>query len=200
MNRRWIFVTAAFTLALGLVGLAEAQRTGGGFGGGGGAGGGLAQPITLLTNASVKKEIEVTDEEMEKLPAAIQKALAEVLTPKQYKRLRQIELQQRGIQAFTDKTVVTELKLTTDQETAIKTVVADSAKDMKEAFGGGGKGTDFKERAEKIANMRKASLEKAQDVLSADQKKMWTVMIGEPFKMETGFGGGNFGKKKKAAE
>jgi hypothetical protein len=200
MKRRWIFVTAAFAVALGLVGLAEAQRAGGGFGGGAGAGGGVALPITLLTNASVKKEIEVTDEEMEKLPAAIQKALAEVLTPKQFKRLRQIELQQRGLQAFTDKTVVTELKLTNDQETAIKTVVADSAKDMKEAFGGG-KGTDFKERAEKVANMRKASMEKAEDVLSAEQKKTWTVMIGDPFKLETpAFGGGNFGKKKKAAE
>jgi hypothetical protein len=199
MKRRWMFMVAAFAVTLGLVGLAEAQRQGG-MGAGAGA---RVDPISLLNNASVKKELDVTDEEMEKLPDAIRKALAEVLNPKQMKRLRQIELQQRGIQAFTDKTVAVDLKLTDDQQTAIKTVVADSTKEMREAFGGaggGGKGGDFKERAEKIANMRKESLEKAQDVLSSDQKKMWTVMIGEPFKMETGFGGGNFGKKKKAAE
>src|SRR5262249_20915900 len=132
------------------------------------------------------------------------KAVAEALTPKQATRLRQIELQQRGIQAMTDKSVVAELKLSDDQQTAIKTIVSDNAKEMREAFQGGA-GGDFKGRQEKIATMRKEALEKVQDVLSSEQKKSWTAMVGEPFKLETGFGAGggfgNFGKnKKKAAE
>jgi hypothetical protein len=195
MNRCWGFVVAAFAIALTLTGLTFAQqRGGGGFGGGFGGIGGPAAPINLLYNASVKKELDVTDEELEKLPAAIHKALAEVLTEKQAKRLRQIELQQRGVAALTDKTVSAELKLTDDQTAALKTIAADSAKEMR----GGGFGAGARE---KIETARKEAMEKAQDVLSADQKKMWAVMTGDPFKLELpAAGGGGFGKKKKAAE
>ena len=197
MKRRWSFVVASFAVALGLTGLTFAQQRGGGggFAGGfGGIGGGAAQPINLLYNASVKKELDVTDDELEKLPAAIHKALAEVLTEKQAKRLRQIELQQRGVSAFTDKMVSTELKLTDDQTMALKTIATDSAKEMRGGgFGAGGR--------EKIEAARKEAMEKAQDVLSADQKKMWVVMTGDPFKLEMpAAGGGGFNKKKKAAE
>ena len=100
---------------------------------------------------------------------------------------------------ITDPSVVTALKLNDDQQSRIKEITAESAKEMREAFAGGG-GGDFKGRAEKIATMRKESLDKAQEALSADQKKTWTAMIGEPFKLEQNFGGGDFGKKKKAAE
>ncbi|HEX3315902.1 MAG TPA: hypothetical protein VHR72_13465 [Gemmataceae bacterium] len=197
MKRRWSFVVAAFAIALGLTGLTFAQQRGGG-GFGGGFGGGAAQPINLLNNASVKKELDVTDEQIEKLPAAIQKALSEVLNEKQAKRLRQIELQQRGVAAFTDKMVSTELKLSDDQTSALKTIATDSAKAMR---GGGGFGAGGRE---KIEAARKEAMEKAEDVLSADQKKMWVVMTGEPFKIEMpAFGNGNFGKgkrNKKAAE
>ncbi len=190
-------MVAVPAIALYMTGLAFAQqRGGGGFGGLGG--GGAAQPIILLNNASVKKELDVTDAEMEKLPDAVRKALAEVLSDKQMKRLRQIELQQRGVAAFTEKTVSTELKLTDDQSMALKTIVTDSAKEMRGGFGAGGGGG-----REKIEAARKEAMDKAQDVLSSDQKKMWVVMIGEPFKMETprAIGGGGFGKKaKKAAE
>jgi len=197
MKRRMIFAAAAFAAVLGLVGLAEAQR-GGGFGGGQGF---RLDPIQLLNNASVKKELEFSDEQAEKLPDAIRKALAEVLTDKQAKRLSQIELQQRGLQAFGDKKVASDLKLSDDQQTAIKTIITDNQKEMAELRGGGGGGFG-KGNQEKIQTLRKEAMEKAQDVLTADQKKQWTVMTGEPFKIEFPAGGGGFGnfKKKKAAE
>jgi uncharacterized spore protein YtfJ len=197
MTRRWTFVAVTFVIALGIVGLANAQRTGGGGGGGGGL---RLDPIQLLNNASVKKELDITDEQIAKLPDAVKKALSEVLSDKQMIRFNQITLQQRGIQALTDANVVMALKLSEEQQTRIKTIATDSAKELRDSFTPGA-GGNFKGRAEKTATITKEAMEKAQDVLTSEQKKTWTVMVGEPFKLETpAFGGGNFGKKKKAAE
>jgi hypothetical protein len=186
--QRWHLVVCAFLAALGLVGLADAQqRFGGGFGGGGGR---MVDPLQLLNNASVKKELDLTDDEIEKIPEAVRKALAGVLNDKQLKRLDQIVLQQKGTAAFSDATVADKLKLTDEQQGNIKTILADQQKEMREAFkdAGGNKG-DFKGRMEKIQAMRKETEDKIQDVLTSDQKRTWKQMLGEPFKLETNFGG-----------
>ena len=131
-------------------------------------------------------------------PAAIRKALAEVPQRKASQAAPADRDQQRGVNAFTDKSVGVELKLTDDQQSALKTIATDAAKEMRGGFGAGGGGG-----REKIEAARKEAMDKAQDVLSSDQKKLWVVMVGEPFKMENAFGaGGGGGKKKnkKAAE
>src|SRR5262249_28377356 len=146
---------------------------------------------------SVKKELDVSDEQMGKLPDAVLKALSGILNEKQLKRLKQIELQQRGASAMQEANVVDALKLTEEQQGDIKTILADSKKEMAELLKGGG-GGDFKGAQEKMENFRKETAEKVQGVLSADQKKAWKEMVGEPFKMERpAFGGfGGFGNKK----
>src|SRR5438105_809604 len=92
----------ALAVAFVVVGLVGGQRPGGkgkgGFGGFGGKGGNQ-DAYTLLRNEQVKKELGVTEEQVEKIPAAVLKALSGVLDEKQMTRLRQIELQQRGTQA-----------------------------------------------------------------------------------------------------
>ena len=145
----------------------------------------------------MKKELGLSDEQFAKVPDAVLKALAEVLDDKQMKRLRQIELQQRGTQAFLDAKVQKELKISDEQKGNIKTILEDSRKEIAEFFKDA-KGGDFQGLREKMTSLRKETTEKVQNVLSSDQKKAWKQLLGEEFKMERGFGpGGDFKKKKK---
>ena len=63
---------------------------------------------------------------------------------------------------------------------------------LKGAKDGGG----FQAVQEKMTALDKETKEKVQAVLTPDQRKQWKQMIGEEFKLETGFGK----KKKKDAE
>lgn len=187
----------ALAVAFVVVGLVGGQQFGG-RGGFGGKGGGNQDAYTLLRNDQVKKELAVTEEQIEKIPAAMLKALSSVLDEKQMKRLRQIELQQRGTQAFLDAHVQTELKITPEQSGNIKTILDDSRKEQQEAFkdaqGGGG----FQGVQQKLAELRKETTEKVQAVLTSDQRRAYKQLIGEEFKMQfgKGFGGKGKGKKK----
>ena len=90
--RTWGWLAAGFVAAL--IGTASVFGQPGPFGGQGI--GVRSYPVQLLRNASVKKELDLTDEQAEKLPDAVRKVLKDVLNDKQMKRLEQIELQQRG--------------------------------------------------------------------------------------------------------
>lgn len=200
-------LTLAFTGAFLFVTLAGGQQPipfGGGFGGKGGGGG--ADPLALLRNDSVKKELNLTDEQTTKIPEAVQKALAEVLDAKQLKRLREIELQQRGPAALGDARVQKDLKVSEEQAASIKTIFEDSKKQQAELAkefgkGGGGKGGGgFKGMGEKFQTLQKETNDKVQEVLTAEQRRAWKQMQGDEFKIATptfgGFGG-NFNKKNK---
>lgn len=184
-------VGLTLSAALLLSSVASAQRPGGG----------AFQPraqsaVDLLRIKEVKEEIKLTEEQEKKLPEVMAKALGEVLNPDQLKRLRQIELQQKGINAFKEAKVQEALKLTAEQKDTINTIMEDLAKETKELFGKGGKGGFNLEAFKKIAALRKEANEKIQGLLKADQKSTWKNMIGEEFKMPTfrpGGGGGGGG-------
>jgi hypothetical protein len=109
-----------------------------------------------------------------------------VLKPDQEKRLNQIFLQTRGVSAFADADVQKKLKLSDDQKEKLKTIADDSQKDLAEIFQGL-RGADAEARQEamkKIAAIRKEAMDKAKDVLSADQKKDWEDMTGKPFTVQ----------------
>jgi Spy/CpxP family protein refolding chaperone len=198
-------LTLVTCLALGLVGVALAQRGGMGFGGGLGF---------LAMNPGVQKEIKVTDEQRDKLKDAMtkvredhkddfakfrdlsdeekqklmktfndetDKALGKVLDDKQMKRLRQIGLQQQGARAFQNPEVQGKLKLTNDQKEKIKTLNEEAIQKMRDLFQGGG---DREENAKKFAELRKDTMEKVTGVLTDDQKKTWKEMTGEPFEVQ----------------
>jgi len=180
------------------VGLAIGQqpggRGGGGFGGFGGAG--VNQdPATLLRRPDVRKELQLTDEQLAKVPDAVLKALAEVLNPDQMKRLNQIDLQVKGYRALNEARVQMALKMSNEQKDSLTTILNDSDKEMKEALkeaqGGGG---GFGAVREKLTTLRKETQDKAMGLLNADQKKTWQELTGEEFKMEP-LGGGGFGGK-----
>ncbi len=191
---RWYFkVMIAVLLAFGVLELAGmAQQPGGGFGGFGGFGkGGQSDPIALLRNQQIKKELKITDEQSAKINEVLWKALGEVLDTDQLKRLKQIDLQQRDFRAFTDPAVQKELKMSEKQKDDVKTIIADAEKELadltKDLKGGGG---DFKGIFEKMQNINKDLKERVTGVLTAEQKRTWNEMIGEEFKFDFGKGKG----------
>jgi delta 1-pyrroline-5-carboxylate dehydrogenase len=180
----------ALAVAFMVVGLVGGQQFGGKGGGFGGKGGGNQDAYTLLRNDQVKKELGITEEQVEKIPAAVMQALGTVLDDKQMKRLRQIELQTRGTQAFLDAHVQKELKITPEQSGNIKTILDDSKKEQAEAFKDAQGGGNFGAVQEKLAELRKETNEKVQAVLTSDQRRAYKQLLGEEFKLQfKGFGG-----------
>ncbi len=173
-------------------------------GGGGGGGGGGGNVLTLVNNKDVKKELNITDEQAAKIPAEVLAALGKVLDEKQLKRLKQIQVQQMGNNAFKDAGVQKELNLTAEQKTSIDGILEVQTKELAEfkgGFGGFGKGKGgadaAKGNAEKADKVRKEATEKINGVLTKTQRATWREMTGEEFKFAAPtFGGGNFGKKK----
>jgi len=192
------FTMAAASLVAGQPPGGQDQPPGGkkqGKGGKGkGKGGQGTDYISLLKNGTVKDELKVTDQQQEKLPAVLQKALAEVLTAQQLQRLREIYMQQLGNNAFLDANVKTELKLTPDQGQKIQAALDNQAKEQNEMFQAGGFDP------EKMQQLQEDTLGKIKGVLTNDQKTAWTKMLGQPFELQGGgfggFGGGGFGFKK----
>ncbi len=138
------------------------------------------------------------------------KQLGDILKKEQLERLKQIERQQLGVNAFSNADVAESLKLTDSQKTSVKGITGDFQKESREiraeatkdgkgkGKGKGGFGGLDPETQKKIAKVEKESVGKITDLLDDTQKKKWKELIGAEFdltKLQGGFGGG-FGKKK----
>jgi Spy/CpxP family protein refolding chaperone len=211
---------AGLVLGLGLALATQAwsqQRGGRGFGGPGG--GSLAanksvQQELKLSDDQVTKigealrqvrekhrdDFEKAREGSEEDRAALRKTMSEetnkelasILSADQMKRLKQIELQQRGAAGLLGEDVEKTLKLTDDQKDKIKTISEDAQKEQRSLFesarGGGGGG--FAEMGKKIAALRKETLDKAMSVLTPEQVTAYKEMTGAPFDVKFEFGRG----------
>jgi Spy/CpxP family protein refolding chaperone len=111
-----------------------------------------------------------------------EKSLKGILNADQQKRLKQLELQQRGADALTDAEVEKTLNLTAEQKDKIKTIREDSGKEMREIFQNAA--GNFQEAMTKIQTLRKETTEKATSVLTDVQKKSWKEMTGAPFEFK----------------
>jgi hypothetical protein len=147
---------------------------------------------TLFQNPQVRAALNVSDEQLAKLPAASLKALAEVLNNQQLERLRGIYLQQKGNAALLEADVKGELKITGAQTKAIQAALDAQAKGQQEMFEAGGFDP------EKMQELQKSTAAKIQEALTADQKTAWTKLLGQPFQIgpKGGFGGFGGGKGK----
>jgi hypothetical protein len=108
------------------------------------------------------------------------KAVGDILKPAQVTRLKQIELQQAGAQAYNRAEVQKALSLKDDQKEKIKGITEEMAKQVADIRGGGGNAADNRD---KIAKLRKETGEKALAGLTDDQKKTWKEMTGDPFEV-----------------
>lgn len=206
------------------------------FGRGGGGGAGMllrntgVQKELKLTEDQIKKLNEFSEKIAPKMREAFQarmdgdqekaeqitkevreetdKFLKETLKEDQTKRLKQIQHQIAGPNAFGDEEVAKTLKLTDEQKEDIKKINDELGAARKEAFQGGGF-ADPDKRAEtqkKLANLNKEAMDKITKMLTPEQKKAWKEVTGEPFEFRFeggpggpgGFKGGKGGGKKKA--
>jgi hypothetical protein len=130
------------------------------------------------------------------------KQLADILKKEQIERLKQIERQQLGVNAFSNADVVEALKLNDSQKTTVKGVTSDFTKERQDVFAEAfkdkkGFGKVDPEVTKKVSKLEKEAISKIVDVLTEGQKKSWKELIGAEFDLtKLQFGGGGIGKKK----
>jgi hypothetical protein len=108
-------------------------------------------------------------------------ALETVLKPEQVKRLKEIDLQQAGVAAFTRVEVEKALKLNDEQKGKVKAIAEESSTKMRELRGGTGGGRPQRTDQEKVTALRKEMMNKGLEVLNDEQKGTWKTMVGEAF-------------------
>jgi len=218
--RTRLIVLLALSALLAFSLSANAQRRGrGGFGRGGGN-----NPVFLLQNPGVQKELNLSEDQISKIkdvgdkqreklaalrdmsdeerqekgPALMkeaneeaQKSLKGLLNADQDKRLHQIMLQAQGPQAFSDAKIQSQLKLTDDQKSSLKTIMDDQRTqmdDIRQAAGG-----DFRQIGQKMQELRKETMTKITGLLTDEQKAAWKEMTGKTFQIQ--FQGGRRGRR-----
>jgi hypothetical protein len=123
------------------------------------------------------------------LSEGTEKILKDIVKDDQMKRAKQIVIQAKGLQAFTDDDVVKALKLTDEQKDDIKKLSEDTQKDIQDLFKD--VGMDMTKRQEaftKMTSIRKDATEKAVKMLKDDQKKAWKELTGDAFELKFNFG------------
>jgi hypothetical protein len=187
---------------------------GGGFGGGKGGGKGkqdfnsdefkerMAKMMEKYEKLKDVPEDQLEDKIREVFKDEIEKpteAAKKILKPDQMKRLVQIGHWNAGVRGLVSSSTVKALGVTDEQKTKIQAIADDTDKDIGElrrAGGGGGKGGGkggkggfggfniSPETQEKIAALRKESMEKAMDTLTAEQKSKWKDYAGEHYEVK----------------
>jgi hypothetical protein len=147
-------------------------------------------PLTLLRNKSVKQELRVTltDEQWARIHDALWAALAKEMDEDQLKRLKEIDLQQRGYQAFADPTVQKALKMEDPQREEVKKILAEGDKEIQELIKDYKGGVDLQGVKDKINASRKDTRDRVMSVLSNEQKRIYQEMLGDEFKIDFGKG------------
>lgn len=170
---------------------AEAKEKGGGFGGGFKNFKDMSQEEREKAFAKIAEANKATNEKA-------MKELSPVLKEEQLKRLKQIEVQQMRMGAFTDAETGKALAITDQQKEKIKGIADETGKDAREIqtaiFS---KEMDAKDGNKKIEAIRKDGMDKVLAILTDDQKTKYKAMVGEPFEYRPEFGGGFGGGKGK---
>lgn len=118
------------------------------------------------------------------MTADIKKAAKEMMKPEQLKRFGEIELQQAGAAALESAEVVEKLKISDDQKGKIQELVMASNQEMRSIMQSAFQGGDRQEAMKKVAELRTSTTKKALEVLTADQQKSFTEMLGSPFEIK----------------
>lgn len=112
------------------------------------------------------------------------KSLKGILDEAQYKRFEELSLQQAGGFALMGEAIAKKLGLTSSQKSKLEGLREDMRADMQDIFGGGGGGGDRQAAFEEMRGLREDYGKDMLKVLTADQKKTWTAMVGKKFKFQ----------------
>jgi Spy/CpxP family protein refolding chaperone len=158
-----------------------------------------AKMAELRPQGGEQPDVEKIRAAMKTASEAGDKFVKETLNADQQKRVVQIKyqamLQVMGPNALTNDEVVKALTITDDQKDKFKTLGADMNKDRQELMQDArGTGDAATEARKKMTTITKEYTAKAVDALTADQKKTWKDMTGEPvdptiLQMQGGRGG-----------
>ena len=120
----------------------------------------------------------------------LQKKLGEVLQPKQFERLEQIELQLQGPMTFVTPKIAKALDITKEQTEKIESILEEMWGKIREAMAGI-RDLSAEERREKFSEMReqmqklnKEFGDKILEVLTSDQRDKFEKMKGEKFDID----------------
>ncbi len=117
--------------------------------------------------------------------------IAALLTPVQRRRFEQIALQSRGVLAFREAVVIKKLELSVDQRDRLRLLENDHSPPFAEkprGFGGPGGFPGGGAGFPRPGPPPKGLMEKALEILTPSQMKLWTELMGTKF---NGFRGGN---------
>lgn len=149
------------------------------------------------------KQREKMAESMKKVNDKFQPKLDKILEAGQRDRLKQIQLQAAGAQAYQNADVVVALKISKEQQDKLAAISKEFGDKTRELFprggagGGGGERPNFEEMQKKMTELNAARDKQLAEVLTADQKSAFEKLKGKPFadldKLRPSFGGGRGG-------
>jgi Spy/CpxP family protein refolding chaperone len=140
----------------------------------------LRQTIEKNPEVGMDERREKVMELMRIISKEVLEGVTDVLKPGQLTRLKQIELQERGLRAFTDADVSKALHLTAEQKDKVKAIRAETHDAIKEIFKRY-QHANYTQALKQIQGLHEKELDRGLALLSADQKKAWKRLIGEPF-------------------
>jgi hypothetical protein len=142
----------------------------------------LKTAVEKLLDANKDKLARLRDlspEEQAKVMAPIteqsNKIVVGVLSDAQVKRLREIDLQQRGPMALYDPEVRKALRITDEQTTMLKALADRTMPALQKAYAA----KDMR----KASEIMRAAEEKLGTILTEEQKKTWAELLGKPFEV-----------------
>ncbi len=116
---------------------------------------------------------------MKPINEEVTKKVKGFLKEEQFARLTQIELQQRGIMAFADATIVKKLSITEEQKSKVASLMTDMQSEQREIMQSAG--DDRQGAMRKSQELRAETTKKVMALMTADQKKTWEEMTGKAF-------------------
>jgi hypothetical protein len=117
------------------------------------------------------------------------RASGQILTAAQQRRYRQLDLQYRGMDSFTDADVQHQLELTPAQLQGLRELDAQSQRELQEIQRLGQVNRDEAQRRYEAWRMQ--TWHRTNTILNDAQRRAWAGMTGEPYIFPLDFGGPN---------
>lgn len=142
------------------------------------------------------------EETRKKVSEKFQPDLDKILDAGQRDRLKQIQIQAEGSQAYQNADVVAALKISKEQQDKLDAINKEFGDKRRELFprggagGGGGERPNFEEMQKKMAELNAARDKQLAEILTADQRAAFEKLKGKTFDvalLRPNFGGGRGG-------